>query len=172
MNDKERDKLLGFFFENRAELHGFLLKRLRNLEDTEDMLQEIFIRAEKYDGEIEIINVNSFVYRIANNLAIDKLRQKKRMMKYHSEKEMNSEEVPSRHPSADQQVYDRSRLQFLQEALNILSEKQKKCFILSRCDNLTYKEIGEKVGLSESMVKKHVAKALAHCRKYLRRKEG
>lgn len=171
MSDNERDKLLNFFNENRVELHGFLLKRLRNLEDTEDLLQELFIRAEKYNGDLEIIKVNSFVYRMANNLAIDKLRQKKRMMKYHSESDINHENFPSHHPSADQLIYDRSRLTFLQEALNMLSEKQKKCFILSRCDNLTYKEIGLKVGLSESMVKKHVAKALAHCRKYLRNKE-
>ncbi len=111
---------MGFFLDNRAELHGFLMKRLRNSEDSDDMLQEVYIRVKKYKCEEEIINVRSFVYRIANNLAIDKIRQRKRLMNHISNNEDNFSEIASGQPAADQVVYDRSRLQHLQKSLNNL----------------------------------------------------
>ena len=171
LGNKQHDKLLKFFLGNNAELKGFLMKRLRSEQDTEDLLQNLYLRIQKYDGKEEIINTRSFVYRIANNLAIDILRQKKRMMNHYSESNINFPEIASTVPLTDQLVYDRTRLRFLQEALNKLTEKSRRCFILHRCDKMTYQEVGKQVGISESMAKKHVIKALAHCRKYMKRLE-
>ncbi|WP_417625085.1 RNA polymerase sigma factor [Paremcibacter congregatus] len=172
MPNTEQGKLLDFFLGNRAEMQGFLMKRLRSAEDTDDILQEIYLRIEKFTGEEDIMNSRAFVYRIANNLAIDRMRQRTRHRNHHSDGEDTCAEIAAPLPPADQIIYDRSRLKFLQEALGKLSEKQRACFILHRCDKMTYKEVGQKVGLSESMAKKHVIKALAHCRKYMRKIEG
>ena len=44
----------------------------------------------------------------------------------------------------------------------VASEKTRKVFLLHRVEELTYKEIGERLGVSIPTVQYHVARALAH----------
>lgn len=56
----------------------------------------------------------------------------------------------------------------LQQAVESLPEQQRKIFHLSRHENLTYGQIGEKLGISNETVKTHLRRALAHIRDHFR----
>ena len=49
---------------------------------------------------------------------------------------------------------------FIDRLINSLPEQQRKCFLLSREENLSYKEIAERLGISQKTVEIHMGKAL------------
>jgi RNA polymerase sigma-70 factor (ECF subfamily) len=55
-------------------------------------------------------------------------------------------------------------LDAIEAALQGLSDRARQAFYLSQLDGLTYAEIGLRLGVSASMVRQYVAKALAQCR--------
>ena len=61
-------------------------------------------------------------------------------------------------------VQDSEYSAILNTAINALPEQQKKVFLLSRNENLTYIQIGEKLELSPLTVKTHISRALLHIR--------
>jgi len=64
-------------------------------------------------------------------------------------------------------VQDIEYAALLNEAINSLPEQQKKAFLMSRTENLTYIQIGEKLQLSPLTVKTHISRALSHIRESL-----
>ena len=56
--------------------------------------------------------------------------------------------------------------QLLRQALNTLAEQQRRVFLLSRNEQLTYIQIGEKLNISPLTVKTHMSRALENIRSY------
>lgn len=54
----------------------------------------------------------------------------------------------------------------------MLSPKARACLIWHRRDGLTYREIGARLGISTSMVKKYLCQAMAHCHQYMGAEKG
>ena len=59
----------------------------------------------------------------------------------------------------------------LSEALHTLSENQRKVFILSREEGLSYFQIGERLGISAQTVKTHLSRGLKSIREYLKKQD-
>ncbi|HKJ79797.1 MAG TPA: sigma-70 family RNA polymerase sigma factor, partial [Prolixibacteraceae bacterium] len=57
-----------------------------------------------------------------------------------------------------------------EKALEKMPEKQRTVFLLSRAENLKYKEIAEMLGISVKAVEKRMTLALEFLRKYLKEK--
>ncbi len=47
--------------------------------------------------------------------------------------------------------------------LDQLPPRVREAFLLAQLDGLTYREIGTRLGVGERMVKKYMARAMAHC---------
>jgi RNA polymerase sigma factor (sigma-70 family) len=61
------------------------------------------------------------------------------------------------------QVHLERRLEALDHALARLPPRTRAVFVLQRRDGFTLDEIGARLGISRSAVKKHLAKAVAQC---------
>ena len=57
-------------------------------------------------------------------------------------------------------LIDRERLRIFAQALAALPNKTRRIFILHRIDGLTYRDVADRMELSESSVQKHLARAL------------
>lgn len=57
----------------------------------------------------------------------------------------------------------------VRRGIDLLPTRRKEVFMLSRQENLTYEEIGARLGLSRNTVKEHISEALAFLRDYLNR---
>jgi len=67
------------------------------------------------------------------------------------------------HPSPEDRALLVESLLAVDRALDGLSVKARSAFLYSQLDGLTYAEIGERLGVSASMVRQYMAKALASC---------
>jgi RNA polymerase sigma-70 factor (ECF subfamily) len=62
-------------------------------------------------------------------------------------------------PLQDEVLAARIRLKRVEEGLSRLSPRTREVFLMHRLDNLKYREIAEKLDISQSAVEKHIARA-------------
>ena len=170
--NKKRIELESVLAEHRIEFFNFLVRRLRNEADAQDVLQEAYLKICRITDVKEIVKPKAYLFRILSNLAYDRMKQNTtHKLRYVSEI-AECEEMPDATADVEKIVYYRNELRSLQKALNQLSYKCRMSFVLHRAAKCTYSEVGNKLGISESMAKKYVYKALIHCRQYMLDQEG
>ncbi|MOA65525.1 putative RNA polymerase sigma factor FecI [compost metagenome] len=66
----------------------------------------------------------------------------------------------------------RQRLELMQRALGELSKPCRDSFLLRKLEGLSHQEIAERLGISRSLVEKHIVNAMKHCRVRIRQWES
>lgn len=128
--------------------------------ESEDVVQTAFIRYT--ESSAPVLNPRSFLYKVCANIAIDQIRRRDVQNGYaRSVAEIEPESVGEIGP--ERRMEARQRLDIISKALCVMPEKRRKLLMMSRFDGLSYAEIARRVNLSETVVRKHIAKALAGC---------
>ena len=104
------------------------------------------------------------MFQVATNHGIDRLRRAQ-IARRSGIDEIESESLA---PSVEETVSHRQSLAVIEQALNALPEKCRRAFTLHRFDGLSYAEIAVTLGVSESMVEKHIIRALKALRASLK----
>lgn len=149
------------FLAHRRELQAYLTKRLRDREVAADLTQETFLRFAEQGPHTAIVDDRSYLYRTAKNLAIDHVRRIGRRRTDPRTHEDLSGIVEDR-PDPERVVGGRQRLDRLRAIVGELPERTRQVFVLHRIEELSYGEVARKLGISESSVQKHLARALQH----------
>lgn len=150
------------FVDSYTELVRHLTVKLRSRSDADDVAQETFLKISRMGGNTVVDNPRSYLFRIADNAAIDHLRrQKVRTRLVSGEPET---EQPGQEPSPEEQADYRQRLALLARIVDDLPPRQKQAFVLHKFDGLGHQEIAARLGISRSAVEKLLMKALATCR--------
>ncbi len=129
-----------------------------NKADAEDITQEVFISAftsvHKFNEKSKI---STWLYRIAVNKSLNHIRDNKKRKIFKSidnffGKDEKKELQIAYNPEDDRNTseIEKERLKILNTAINSLPERQKTAFILSKYENLSYKQISEIMNLSLS----------------------
>jgi len=163
--DKKKELLKHLFKARYHSVNSFFLRKLGSSEDAADASQETFMRMVRHNGTISLRSPDSYLFRIARNLATDMLRTRAVRSKYSEAADIEAQ--PSTAPLQDAALDLRRRQKLVQKALSELSARCREVFILHRFDNLTYKEIAERLNISPRTVENHMAKAILHLRKSL-----
>jgi RNA polymerase sigma-70 factor, ECF subfamily len=140
---------------------------LNDSEEARDIVQMTFLRLwlhrDRFD---ERWAPNTWIYRIATNLAIDHLRSRQSRqrtaepMRLHLE---DSFDDRARHQRA--QIHEGEVTAIFHELATELTDKQRMVFLLREVEGMPSKEVAEVVGCRESTVRNH----LFNARKILRR---
>lgn len=156
---------------HRADLRRFLIARTGNIADADDVLQELWLKARNLQaGPIE--NGRAYLYRMAQNLIVDRLREKQRRME--RERRWNDQatdfaaagvEPSDRSQTAEEEILAREEIATLVSAIGNLPDGARKAFELHKLEGLSHAEVAAQLGISKSGVEKHMAVAM----KYLRR---
>lgn len=128
--------------------------------DAADYLNGAWLKFLEYSANPKgppIGNVEAFVVRIALNLARDDYRRRARQAQSLGEDQLDA--VADSRPLADEVLDSRQRLQLVHSRLQRLPERTREIVRLHRVDGLSYREISAQLGISESAVEKHMAKA-------------
>jgi RNA polymerase sigma factor (sigma-70 family) len=149
------------FLAHRRELHAYLTERLRDRDLANDLAQETFLRFAEQGGNVAITHDRSYLYRTARNLAIDHVR---RTGRHRTDVTAHDDlvDIPEDLPSVEEVVDSRERLGQLRSVIQELPERTRQVFVLHRIEELTYEEVALRLGISESSVQKHLAKALKY----------
>ncbi|CAM3600015.1 putative RNA polymerase sigma factor FecI [compost metagenome] len=148
------------------ELVSFLCARLGNRQAAEDIAHDAYIRVLERSGGSEIEHPRAFLYRTALNLVIDGhrrglLRQVEPLEVLDSDERFFS-------PAPSQSMDLNQRLELMQRALAELSQPCRESFLLRKLDGLSHPQIAERLGISRSVVEKHIVNAMKHCRLRMR----
>jgi len=155
-----------FWTEALAEdLRLFLTGRVKCAEAAADLTHETYLRLYQAAKENPPDNARALAFHIAVQLAIDYHRKSTVRNRHLADMEFDNciETIPSASAGPEQTLIARQRLGALQAALAELPVDCRTAFLLNGVDGLSYSEIAERMGISKSMVGKHLARALAHC---------
>jgi len=142
------------FRQQSVELRNYLYYKCGDLNQAEDLVQDTFIKLWKKCAEVVFETVVGFIYTIANRMFIDLTRSKKVALKF------EKQQVEQK---ADDPYFILRTNEFREKIESVISELpdgQREAFLLNRIDKLTYKEIAERLEISEKAVEKRMTKAL------------
>jgi RNA polymerase sigma-70 factor (ECF subfamily) len=133
-----------------------LKRRGRSEQDADDLVQEAFLRLERFQREQPVAKPEAFLMRTALNLSIDAHRTRSSRGQ-----EVLLEDVVlvDTAPSIEEVQLSRERFRRLCECLAKLNDKTRAIFLAHRVEGLSYQEIARLHGLSISGVEKQIAKA-------------
>jgi RNA polymerase sigma factor (sigma-70 family) len=152
--------------QHHNELMRFVSQRVRCDEDAQDILQQTFIRYAEYSSKNCVDNPRAFIFRIAANMVVDHHRLIFNRQEYDTD-EYTLHSIEDTGQNLEQQCDYLQRLEALNRALQQLPEKCRQAFYLNRIEGYTHAEIAE-LEISESMVGKHLVRAMKHCSDYLK----
>lgn len=141
------------------------LRMLRNREDAEDLLQETFITAFKKLGTFkEKSSFYTWVYRIAVNIALGKLREQSKMKVAYSIQEPEFENLQGLSISdwpvhIETKISDEEFRAALDATLDDLPEKYRSVFVLRDLEGLSTEETAKMLDLTVSNVKVRLMRA-------------
>jgi RNA polymerase sigma factor (sigma-70 family) len=165
--------LAAVFDGSRAELLRFLVARSGNAADADDLLSELWLKvASAHPGPVA--NARAYLFRMANNLYFDHLRERRRREARDQEWSKHQHglavvgvEVADPSRNAEQQLVARDSEQRLADAIGQLPAGARRVLIMHKIDGLTHDQVATRLRISRSAVEKHMAVAMTHLRRLL-----
>lgn len=144
------------------ELFVFAVRYLRSEADAEEVVQDAFIRAFKHGPKFRgDCSVKSWLYRITTNLCLNHIRKLKR--------EHVTDEPPevSQQATGLQDLLDAERLEILRDTVESLPPKQRMVLQMRVYEDLSLKEIAERLDAPLGTVKANLFHATKNLKKQL-----
>jgi RNA polymerase sigma-70 factor (ECF subfamily) len=137
--------------EHAAELRGFLAHRCGDASDGDDLLQELFLKALLQDGDFcRIDNPRAWLFHVARNLLIDRLRLRK-------------DQVPlpddlAAEPEPELLPVDKLS-QCIPRILSELAPADREAILLCDLQGMTQQDYAQRLGISLPAAKSRVQRA-------------
>lgn len=132
-------------------LFGVCMKYLKNEEDAKDAVQQIFLKAINELEKYEITYLKSWLYKVACNFCLMKLRSEKNLTTYSEDKLSNLPIEETEHNQIKE-----SNLNKLEACLEELNKEQQCCITLFYLQKNSYQQITDKTGYSMQQVKSYI----------------
>jgi RNA polymerase sigma-70 factor (ECF subfamily) len=159
VREGEVGKLAILFERHHLPLYNFFLRLTGNGAASEDLVQDVFVRILKYRSTFQAQSPFAvWMYQIARNAHIDFLR--KRRDKDTVPLDDQWAEAASHEPLPGEALETQREQALIRKALDSLPENKREVLLLSRFQNLKYRDIAKLQGCSEGAVKTIVHRAL------------
>ena len=168
MSGNQRKSFVGDVVARQSrQLRRYFAARVRNATDVADLAQEVFLRLLRVERHDKIRSPEAYLFTIASHV----------LHQHALNQATTPESVDITDPLVDQRLGVESdpgvqrdleeRMKGVSQALEQVAPNARACFLLHCRDGWTLEEIGTRLGVSRSMVKKHIAKAVLHCRQQM-----
>lgn len=137
----------------RKPLYAFIYNMLQGKGDAEEIFQDAWLRAIKNLDKFHDKNFLGWLFRIAHNLFIDRIRKDSRFVQPTGESDSEQhasliDRFPSREPSPDQMIANSDLGVRIQRALSELPEDQREVFIMRTEADISFKDIAKMQGIT------------------------
>jgi RNA polymerase sigma-19 factor, ECF subfamily len=149
------------------ELHRYLLRRLRQPADADDLAQEIYLRLLRRNRTEEVLNPRAYVYRIAAHVVAEFRIRSQRSEDYVTFDSEVLEQVEQQSSQSELQDELAERLNLQSQVLRALAElppTHQAVFLMHKRDGHSHEEIAQKLQLSVHTVEKYLVQANARLR--------
>ncbi|MFD0848999.1 RNA polymerase sigma factor [Sphingosinicella xenopeptidilytica] len=153
--------LISLYHEQSAALCRYLRRKYgAGPPEPEDVMHEAFSRlAALPDETIAIIeNPRAFLYRTAENL-LNSERRKRAVRSAHAAETKYLEKTSSE-CTPERVILARDQLNIAEAVLREMPDMRRRCFLMHRFDDLSFSEIGRRLGMTPNGAKGHVMRAM------------
>jgi RNA polymerase sigma-70 factor (ECF subfamily) len=143
-------------------IRNYLYYKTSDVGMAEDIAQDTFIKLWENRAKIDKRTVKSFLYTISGNLAINQLKRQQLQYKFENQaiRRVNRES-----PEFNLQMKEYEEK--LNQVISSMPEGSREVFLMNRLEDLKYREIAERLGISVKAVEKRMSKALQIIREKL-----
>jgi RNA polymerase sigma-70 factor (ECF subfamily) len=146
-------------------LYGKLLRMLKSESQTEEIIQEVFIKIWEYRVSVDPEkSFRAFLYKIAENKVYDFFRRTTRDQKFKADLIAAAREHEL---VLGDFANDEEKSVRLQNAIRTLPSQRQQVFRLIKLERKSYKEVSELLGISMSTISDHIVKATKSVRGHL-----
>jgi RNA polymerase sigma-70 factor (ECF subfamily) len=138
-----------------AALMQFLRRSGRNAHEIADLRQEIYLRVCEAAKRKRPNPVRPFVFAVARNLLIDRMRQNQ-IVPIDAVSDLEALNVATDAPGPDRNVLARDELRRVRSALEDLPPRAREVVVLRRIEGLSRREIAQRMGITEKTVSEHL----------------
>jgi RNA polymerase sigma-70 factor (ECF subfamily) len=144
---------------------------LRNRQDAEDAVQEAFLKLYRGEAWLRIENEKGFLARTVWRVALDHLPKAAERMVDVAEMQLVASSGAGLSP--EQSAVDEDERAVLKKLIDGLPEELRHPLVLSSVEEMTSREVGEVMGISEGTVRTRVMRARTELRRrFLAMREG
>ncbi len=160
-------------FEALIERHESRVLRILRLlgvrqGDREDVAQDVFIRVFRHlRGFRRGRSFSAWLYRIAVNASHDHRSRTARIRGGETAWEEGLEDAPDGRPGPGDRMTGRQDWERLENALNLLSERERAVFVLCELEELTSREVARSLGITAITVRRHLSRARRSLQRHL-----
>lgn len=165
-NHKSDQELLEYYYQSHDQewigillerytllLLGVCMKYLKNEEEAKDAVQQVFLKALTEVSKYKIGFFKSWLYMVAKNHCLMKLRNKqaKTFKELKEDSFIEDVETDKKELLANEETYT-----VLEASIEELNDEQKQCVTLFYLQKNSYQQIAEKTGFSTMQVKSYI----------------
>jgi RNA polymerase sigma-70 factor (family 1) len=160
--DQEAFALLLDLYRNKVFSHA--LTYVKTYQEAEEITQDIFLKVwNSRDRLPEVEQFKNYLFILGRNQLVSAIRKKVKETAAEA-----GDDIPDDLLLPDRQFELKETYRVILEGIQRLPPQQKAVFTLSRMEQLSYEEIGQRLGISKRTVKFHMVLALNFLREFLR----
>jgi RNA polymerase sigma factor (sigma-70 family) len=162
-SNEERARLIaGLFREHNRALVSFLTARLHSAQDARDVAQEAYVRLLQLDSPGALGFLRGYLFRIAENLAIDRIRHHRVRLRAADTEALLFDELDEA-SSPERRAVAKDELSRISARLMTLPANCREAFIMHVLLDRTTAEIAAELKVSDRMVRNYVTRGLLLC---------
>jgi RNA polymerase sigma-70 factor (ECF subfamily) len=167
-HDRPRASLAGkrvlqeLYWRDLSRLRALVRRIVRSPADAEDIAQDAFLRVWCAMEQGHIRSPSAVLFKTARNLALNHIRSKRSRAEPISDTDFASDA-----PTAEEQMIQEEDMQACRQVFDRLPLRCRETMALRVVDDLSYKEMSDRLGLSVSTLEKHFIRGRRMCRDML-----
>ncbi|GBR00584.1 RNA polymerase sigma-24 factor [Gluconacetobacter liquefaciens NRIC 0522] len=165
----EKDNL-DLFMTHRQRLVDYATTMLGSAAQSEDVVQEAWIRFSGAADPGALREPLRYLFRIVRNIVVDGHRAQVSRGRYlvAASTPETTLSRPDDRPAPEAEILHRQQLAIVQEALAELPQRTRRAVELHRLEGLKTREVAERLGISVTRTHTLIAEGVAHCRRRLK----
>lgn len=144
---------------HERDLRAWLQRRCVAAPDVEDIVQECYCRLAGISDISHITTPRAYLFTMARNL-LQRQRERARVVRIEALDDAIDDHLECDRPSPERAVCARQELTRVQAAMDGLSERARRIFLMRRVEGLSQKEIASRLNVSESVVENEASRSL------------
>ena len=159
-------------------IYNFVLRSVRERGRAEELLQEVFLRVVRSKNRYQrTAKFTTWVYSIARNLCVDESRR----ARFRDHQSLDAERrgkdgdgggpmvarLPDKGVPTDMAAEAPKLRRRLEDAIDTLPDDQREVFVMRQVSGMSFREIGEALGVPENTIKSRMRYALEKLREQL-----